>query len=168
MNDDFFDSFTHSIAAARLLLEKAHDQGNFIEGLVLYASSVDALLRNLVALKAGVKGKDGTSLDPRYFYHDDSKWMNERYVYGEALKYKIITQDEFEELGRLYSFRNIVIHRFIISNITYAQIAPELIKYEVIFKSLYNKLKEIEKPEKMSDKERAEVDQRIAKKIINS
>jgi len=168
MDSDFFDNFTHSVAAARLLLEKAHDQANFIEGLVLYASSVDAILRNLVALKSGAKQKDGISLDPRYFYHDDSKWMNERNIYREALDYSVITQDEFQELERLYAFRNVVIHRFIISNISYAQIAPELIKYEIIFKKLFDQLKEIEQPEKMTNKERGEANQRITKKIVGT
>jgi hypothetical protein len=168
MNENFFDNFTKSVAAARLLLSKAHDQGNLIEGIVLYASSIDALLRNLVALKAGKRKGNLTNLDPRYFYHDDTKWMNERSIYKEALDYKVITRADYHKLEDLYDFRNIVIHRFIISNITYADIAPKLINYEVMFNKLHNKLRKIEQPDKapkLSDKEVDNIRRRIASKI---
>jgi hypothetical protein len=74
----FFENFTHSVATIRLLLAEAHKRGSLIEGLVLYASVIDPLLRNLVALKTGERDDTSLHLDPRYFYHDDTKWMNER------------------------------------------------------------------------------------------
>jgi hypothetical protein len=164
-----FVNFTHSAGAARVLLQKAHDEGSLIEGLVLYASSVDALLRNLVALKTGIPTRKGViSLDPRYFYHDDTKWMNERDIYKKAAEHKIITTREYEQLGKLYDFRNLVIHRFIISGITYSDIAPKLVQYERLFNKLYAKLKKIEQPQEpkdLSDEERADVFRRIADKL---
>jgi len=65
-----------------LLLKRAHESGSLIEGLVLYASSIDAVLRNLLALRLGERNGTVIHLDPRYFYHDDTKWMNERDVYA--------------------------------------------------------------------------------------
>jgi hypothetical protein len=53
MADNHFENFTHSVAAARVLLAQAQQRGSLIEGLALYASVIDALLRNLVALKTG-------------------------------------------------------------------------------------------------------------------
>jgi hypothetical protein len=69
-----------------LLLKRAHESGSLIEGLVLYASSIDAVLRNLLALRLGERNGTVIHLDPRYFYHDDTKWMNERDVYAQAVE----------------------------------------------------------------------------------
>lgn len=166
---EFFENFTHSVAAARLLLQRAHEQGSLIEGLVLYASSIDALLRNLVALRLG--GRDGTAvqLDPRYFYHEKTKWMNERDLYAEALSAKVLSQPEFQELEDLYRFRNAVIHRFIISGMTYAEISPCLDRYETVLSRLFGRLREIEQPD--GDTPNAEtqrqIHERVARKLGN-
>jgi hypothetical protein len=164
---EFFENFTHSVAAARLLLKRAHEHGSLIEGLVLYASSIDALLRNLVALRLG--DRDGTviRLDPRYFYHDNTKWMNERDLYAEAVKAKVLTDAEFQELQELYRFRNAVIHRFIISGTTYAEITPRLDQYERILTSLSERLREIEQPdsEPLNEETRTKIHERLVRKI---
>jgi hypothetical protein len=61
MGDNAFESFTHSVGAARHLLAQAHARGSLIEGLALYASLIDALLRNLVALKTGESATSTTT-----------------------------------------------------------------------------------------------------------
>lgn len=165
---NFFDNFTHSIAASAILIQKAHDDGSFIEALVLFASSIDGFLRNLVALKTGKPnpGEGSISLDPRYFYHDESKWMNERNIYKEALGCGVIDTSTFNELERLFRFRNIIIHRFIISGISYAQISPELTNYEIIYNKLHKQLEIIEKPGKLNTKDHIEATALIVDKIL--
>lgn len=163
--DDFFENFTHSVAVARVLLTKAHEQGNLIEGLVLYASSIDAFLRNLIALKTGSKKGHTISLNPSYFFHNDSQWMDERTIYSQALQSGVIGRSLYDKLENLYAFRNKVIHRFIISNITYSEIAAHLIEYEIIYNNLYSQLEKIEKPHKLNKGEQEEVRQKIQKKI---
>lgn len=166
LEKDFFNNFTHSATVARLLLAKAHDQGNLIEGIILYASSIDAFLRNLIAIKTGIRKDAHTvSLDLRYFYHDPSKWMNERNIYQQALDCGVINTAEHKELEKLYLFRNRVVHRFIISNITYAEIAPRLEKYEKIFDKLYKQLKALEGSPEVSEKERKDIYRGIYKKF---
>jgi hypothetical protein len=167
MDDNFFQNFTHSVAATRLLLEQAHERGSLIEGLVLYASAIDALLRNLVALKTGKRQGTTTLLDPRYFYHDDTKWMNERKVYAAAHTCDVLTDTEFSELEELYRFRNVIIHRFIISGVTYSQIASKLDQYEVIYGRILEQLRAIEQPDgdELTDIEKVETQQRIARKL---
>ncbi len=167
MEDNFFENFTHSVAATRLLLTQAHERGSLIEGLVLYASAIDALLRNLVALKTGERQGTAILLDPRYFYHDDTKWMNERQVYAAAHSCGVLTDTEFRQLEELYKFRNIIIHRFIISGVTYDQIASKLDVYEVIYGRVLEQLSAIEQPEgeELTDAERAESRQRVARKL---
>src|SRR4051794_17389118 len=90
-----FENFTHSVSAVRLLLGRAHENGNLVEGLVLYASVVDALLRMLVAHATGERQGTVTHLDLRYFIHDETLWMNERKVYRAARDRGVLSVPEF-------------------------------------------------------------------------
>lgn len=167
MDDHFFQNFTHSVAAARLLVTQAHERGSLIEGLVLYASLIDALLRNLIALQTGERKGESIQLDPRYFYHDDTKWLNERKVYAAAHSCHVLTDAEFSELEALYTFRNSIVHRFIISGVTYSEIASKLDQYEVIYGRIVEQLKAIEQPDgvALTDAELAETRNRVARKL---
>jgi hypothetical protein len=165
--DNFFENFAHSVAAVRVLLGTANEVGSFIEGLMLYATIVDAVLRNLVALETAPRDDQTRHLDARYFVHDDSKWMNERRIYSEARDCGVIDQDLFAELEELYRFRNVVIHRFIISPIAYNDLIPRLDQYEVITQRLLARLAEIERNdgEEVTADERVAINQRIQRKI---
>lgn len=167
MADNPFENFTHSVAAARHLLAQAHARDSLIEGLALYASVIDALLRNLVALKTGERRGTTTYLDLRYFYHDDTMWMNERKVYAAAHSCGVLTDSELSQLEELYNFRNIVIHRFIISGVTYAEIAPRLDQYEGIYARISEQLRAIEQPNgvELNDEEVDRARERIARKL---
>jgi hypothetical protein len=131
---------------------------------VLYASAIDAVLQNLVALRLGKRNDTVIKLAPRCFYHDDTKWMNERDPYAEAAKAKMLTKPEFQELEELYRFRNTVIHRFIISGTTYAEIAARLDQYEIILTSLLGRLREIEQPDSDTLSEGTRIRARLERK----
>lgn len=167
MDENPFVNFTHSVAAARLLVSQAHERGSLIEGLVLYASLIDALLRNLVALKTGERRGTSTQLDVRYFYHDDTKWMNERNVYAAARSCHVLTDSEFHELEGLYRFRNVIIHRFILSGVTYSEIASKLDQYETIYGRILEQLRAIEQPGsvELTEDEVAASRKRVAQKL---
>jgi hypothetical protein len=161
-----FTNFTHSVAAARALLVRARDSGSYIEGLVLYASLIDALLRILVAHATGRREGHITQLDPRHFRHDKTLWPGERDIYRAARDAGVISERVFQELQQLYTFRNRAIHRFIISGITYDELVPRLDAYEVVFKRLYEQLEAIEQPAPPLDEEEvAAVRARIARKL---
>jgi hypothetical protein len=156
------------------LLQKAHEQGNLIEGLILYASLIDALLRNLVAIEAGhkapaIKGDikfAGVTLNNAFFEHDESNWFNERQIYDTALKHSVVNDAEHRHLNEMYSFRNRVVHRFIISDIAYSDLAEPLMEYEKIFWRLYQKLEAIEQPPvSIPGVEKDAVKKRILRKI---
>lgn len=170
MADNFFDNFTHSVAAARLLLGEAHKRGSLIEGLALYASLIDALLRNLVALKTGERRGTTIHLDSRYFYHDDTMWMNERKVYAAAHSCGVLTDAELSELEELYRFRNVIIHRFITSGVRYSDIAAKLDQYEAIYTRVYEQLRAIEQPDgvELDHEEVRGAHQMIARKLGTS
>jgi hypothetical protein len=163
-----FENFTHSVAAARLLLGQAHEKGSLVEGLVLYASVVDALLRILVAHATAEQEGTIKHLDLRYLRHDETLWMNERKVYKAARDSGVLSESEFDELEELYRFRNVVVHRFIISGIAYGEIGPKLDNYEAIYCRVMARLEAIEQPSpSLSSDETAVVRARIAQKLGN-
>jgi hypothetical protein len=139
-----FQNFTHSVSAARVLMARAYENGSLVEGLVLYASVVDALLRMLVAHSTAEQEGTIKRLDLRYVRHDESLWMNERKVYRAARECGVLSESEFNELEELYRFRNIVIHRFIISGVAYDQIGAKLDRYEAIYWRVLARLEAIE------------------------
>jgi hypothetical protein len=164
-----FQNFTHSVAAARHLLHRAHASGSLIEGLVLYASLIDALLRILVAHATAEQLGSVKHLNPRFFRHDTTLWKNERQAYAAAASSGVLSDAEREELQDLYGFRNVVIHRFIISGITYDEVGSRLDRYEVIANRLMARLEAIEQPAPaLSDEEITAVRARIARKVGHS
>ena len=96
-----FQNFTHSVSAARLLMSRAHENGSLIEGLVLYASVIDACLRILIAHATGEVEGTVTHLDLRYVRHDEALWMNERKVYREAHACGVLSKSERRKLDEL-------------------------------------------------------------------
>lgn len=165
--DNFFENFTHSVAATRLLLGEAHRNGRLIEGLMLYAAIVDALLRNLVALETAPRDGYKRTLDRRYFVHDKSKWLTERRIYAEARDCMVIDDALFLELEDLYRFRNTVVHRFIVSQVAYSDVAPKLDQYNAIMERLLAQLAAIEQPdgEDKSPERTEAMRRRVARKL---
>lgn len=143
---EHFENFTHSIAAARELLGRAQESGSLIEALVLYSALVDGLLRMLVAHATGDREGHVTQLDLRHFFHDAQRWRNERQVYRGAAECGVVSEQERRQLDDLYDFRNVVIHRFVISGVTYDELLPRLDAYEAICRRLFAQLEAIEQP----------------------
>ena len=75
---------------------------------------------------AGPPLSRGVLLKSSYFYHDDANWMTERKVYAAAQSCGVLTDAELSELEEHYKFRNVIIHRFIISGVTYDQVPARL------------------------------------------
>lgn len=163
---EHFENFTHSIAAARELLARAQESGSLIEGLVLYAALVDGLLRMLVAHATAEREDVAAHLDLRHFFHDAERWRNERQVYRGALECGVLSEQERTELDDLYSFRNVVIHRFVISGVTYDEIVSRLDAYEMIYGRLFARLTTIEQPgPPISSEQESAIRVRIARKL---
>lgn len=161
-----FLNFSHSIAAARALLARAQERQSWVEGIVLYASVIDGLLRILLAHATGERDGDVTHLDTTLFVHDDRVWRNERTVYKAARDAAVLTEQQFVELEELYKFRNVVIHRFVISGITYDVIPSALDGYELIYRRLMAQLEAIEQPAPpVSDEQVRAIRDRIARKL---
>jgi len=65
MNDGPLDDLIHSIPTSRILLQKAHGEGALIEGLCLYVSIIDALLRLALVYSRTQKAPDYTYEIPK-------------------------------------------------------------------------------------------------------
>lgn len=122
-----------------MLLQRSHEQGFLIEGLVLYAALVDGFCRIALVLKQQIVNQS-PDFDVRYIYQNekDTNYYTEREIYRQSLGGGIIDEDLFNDINALYDFRNKVIHRFFISEIEYSHLGLVLDKYELVFQRLWN------------------------------
>jgi len=151
---------------AILLLKKANKDENLFEAIILYASIIDAILRNLIAIKTGQPMTDGgLELDPCFFYHDEKKWYTEREIYNKALEVGVIDETESRQIHEMYNFRNRVVHRFILSGITCDDIVSKLNLYERVYRNLLAKLHKIDPSGNSTKEEEFETYKMICKKL---
>jgi hypothetical protein len=163
---EHFENFTHLIAAARKLLGRAQQSGSPIEALVLYSALVDGLLRMLVAHETGDREGHVTQLDLRHFIHDAHRWRNERQVYRGAAECGVVSEQERRQLDDLYDFRNVAVHRFGISGVTYDELLPRLDAYEAIYRGLLAQLEAIGQPAPpVSPEQEQAIRARVARKL---
>ncbi|MBI2639755.1 MAG: hypothetical protein HYW90_02590 [Candidatus Sungbacteria bacterium] len=137
--DDFgkkFENFLHAFGAARLLLKRAHDSGFLIEGIILYASIIDGLLRNALILKSQL-GSKGSVIDEALISQEGRSRYTEKMIYSLALNKRIIDQELHSELMHLYGMRNGIVHRFFLTGIEYAHLPEVLIRYEHLYNILF-------------------------------
>ena len=139
-SSNYFEDLTHSLATARLLLQKAHDNQSAIEGLCLYVSIIDGFLRLAVVYSRTQKSSDHTySVEKQMIRQDDDeKTHSEKEMYKMAFRENIISDELYQRLNQMYQFRNKVVHRFNISDINYTQIAEACIKFESIYKDIFD------------------------------
>lgn len=142
LNSYRFDMFLQGVGATSLILNKAIENKAFIEATCIIANQMDALLRTGIILKKQIADKD-RNIELEWIYQGlDDKRKSEKDVFGEALKLGVIGQDVFDELYELYEDRNRVVHRFIISEITLAEVEEIAFRYylkrEAINKIIYD------------------------------
>ncbi len=138
MSYEYLDELVHSVATSRMLLRRAHETGALIEGLCLYVSAVDALLRLATIYTRTQKAPDHSYGVPKALIRQDEgdRTYSEREIYRQAREEGVITPELYEKLERMYEYRNKVAHRFNISGIKYAEIGPACIAFEEIYHEL--------------------------------
>lgn len=141
---DKFINFVHAFGAARVLIQKANKEGALLEGLALYASLSDGFLRiGLVLKRQIVRGND--EIDELLISQEPSgEYYTERKIQRMALNEGMIAQEIFDELSELYDKRNDAIHKFFLTGLQYADLAPVLERYEIVYKTLYRIVYDIE------------------------
>lgn len=82
----------------------------------------------------------------------------------------VLSDSEFRELEDLYGFRNVIIHRFAVSGVSYSEIGPKLDAYEMIYRRIFEQLREIEKPDtvELPDEQIAAARETIARKLTGT
>ena len=124
-----FDMFLQGVGASSLILSKAVENKAFIEATCIIASQIDALLRIGIILKTQIIKGNG-EIEKEWIYQGLSdKIKSEKNIYKKSLELDIIDQVIFDDLYKLYDDRNRVIHRFIISEITLAEVEDIAYKY---------------------------------------
>ena len=131
-----FSNFMHSFGATRLLLQRAHDQGFLIEGLMLYASLIDGLLRLALILKEQIDSKSHVINEALISQNKEGPKYSERNIFEMAHNNNIIKKRLFNKINNLYDQRNKIVHRFFLSNAEYADLSKVLIEYGKIFQQI--------------------------------
>lgn len=126
-----FEMFLQGIGATDLLLRRAIENKAFFEATCLFGNQIDSLLRIGIVLKKQILNKNDI-IEREWIYQGvDDKKKSEKDIYKTSLAFEIITDAVYKSLFELYEDRNRVIHRFIISEITLAEV--EQIAYQYYF-----------------------------------
>jgi hypothetical protein len=126
-----FEMFLQGIGATDLLLRKAIENKAFFEATCLFGNQIDSLLRIGIILKKQILNSNDLIEREWIYQGSDDKKKSEKDIYKTALSLEIITDTVYKLLFNLYEDRNRVIHRFIISEITLAEV--EQIAYQYYF-----------------------------------
>ncbi|NDV47888.1 hypothetical protein D0T49_12605 [Paludibacter sp. 221] len=129
VNSYRFEMFLQGVGATSLILSNAISNKAFIEATCILASQIDALLRIGIVLKNQINNNN-KDIEIEWIYQGlTDKKKSEKDIYKKALEIGIIDQSISNELYVLYDDRNRVIHRFIISEITLAEVEGIAYKY---------------------------------------
>lgn len=105
-------------AAHNLLVDAIEAKTSFVEQVCLTATLIDGLLRLSLVMKQQLDtGKE--IVDPMLLFQGkrQKKYITERRIYERARQEKIITKAIENKLNALYNKRNIIVHRYLISDI---------------------------------------------------
>jgi uncharacterized protein YutE (UPF0331/DUF86 family) len=116
------NSFMSSFSAATELKARADRLGCFVESVCLASSLIDGLLRMGLILKHQIETSSSALLIDLLEQTPEGSQLSEREVYRRARDAAVINQDTFAQLERLYGDRNKVVHRYVISRITTAEV----------------------------------------------
>jgi hypothetical protein len=117
-----FVHFMGGFAAAAQLAKRAEDRGHHVEYIILGASLIDGLLRMGLILHHQIETKSSAIPEELLYQAVDDKIVSEREIYRRAHAASIIDDALKNELDDLYSWRNRVVHRYIISDLTTADV----------------------------------------------
>jgi hypothetical protein len=127
---DRLGRFLNGVAASAELYSKAAKNGYFIEAVCLASNLIDAQLRIGLILRQQIKTKSKTIHKALLFQGEQDKPISEREIYKRALAEGVINQGLYSNLDELYTDRNKVIHRYIVSDLRTEGVLEIGIRYE--------------------------------------
>jgi hypothetical protein len=139
-----FLTFMKGVAASTAILNNAVENKSFIEVTCILANQIDALLRIGIVLKNQLLNKND-DIDEQWVYQGpNDKRKSEKDIYQKAKSLGIIDEVIYNKLFTLYEDRNRVVHRFIISEITLAEVEDIAFGYYQIMNEINRIIYEIE------------------------
>ncbi len=139
-----FEMFLQGVGLSATMLNKTIENKSFIETTCLLASYIDALLRIGIVLQKQIINKN-SEIERKWIYQGSKdKIISEKEIYRKANELRIINGTIFDELYKLYNDRNRIIHRFIISEITIAEIEEIAYQYSQMLKKINKIVYDIE------------------------
>lgn len=124
--------FMDGFVGAAELLQRAAQNGFFIEYICLAASVIDGSLRMGLILQHQLKTRSSDLLEELLLRTDDDAIVSEREIYRRAARERVIENDLASNLEELYTKRNRVVHRFIISELTTQEVLQIATEFEQI------------------------------------
>lgn len=144
INSYLFEMFLKGTAATVYMLNSAIGSKSFIEATCLFANQIDALLRTGIILQTQLL-KNNSEIERKWIYQGmDDKIISEKAVYSEAKDLGVIDSGAYDQLIKMYDDRNKVIHRFIISEITLADVEEISYQYYLMQQKINGIIHDIE------------------------
>lgn len=141
---DKYEKFMASLAASFDLKNRAIENKSVIELMIIIANQVDAYLRIAIVMKKQLQEKTNR-IDIALLYQGETDTpIMERKIYKQAKNLGIISQDTFDKLDKLYTERNKVVHRYIISEFKTVNIYEIVYDYEKVCEDVRQSLKVVE------------------------
>ena len=109
-----------------------------IEFIVMTASVIDGALRIGLVLQHQIDTQSLEIPENLVYQHDEEKAESERQIYKRSLERQVIDQKLFNELHNLFTARNRVIHRYIISDITTDQVFRIACRFEKVIQRVHD------------------------------
>lgn len=134
----------NGFVAANKLLTRAGQNGFLVEYVCLATSVLDAMLRISLILQHQIKTRTDEIPGELLYQGEAAKIITEREIYRKALKEDIIDEELFVQLNKLHDERNMVVHRYIISDITTRQVLDIGIQYEKIIPVIGDEIRRLE------------------------
>jgi len=132
------EKFLYSFAVVNFLRNRSWLSASFIEYIILSCIQIDAMLRWAVVLKDQIDNEN-TKINKKWI----KKNLKERIVFQEALCKNIINKKLYRDLNDLYSQRNAIVHRFMITDLDYeyakriaSEFEPGIVKLQEILHKL--------------------------------
>ncbi len=143
LHQDPLRNFLRTFLATNVLLLKAREDGSLLEGLVLYASTIDAHLRYGIILSKQLRDKS-PNYEKSMVFQSGKTYISERAIHQKALDEKFISKKQFAELSTLYEFRNKAVHRYFISDLQYKDLPKYLERFERLRSSTLERIVKLE------------------------
>ncbi len=139
-----FNKFMISLLASIDLTNKAQENGSSIELVILYANQIDAQLRLALILQEQLQNSTDNIDTSLIFQGEEDRPIFEKEIYKQALDNGVIDESLSERLMNLYSLRNGVVHRYIISDLKTNDIIKLVVEYMDIHEMLGKKIAVLE------------------------